>query len=71
MSSTGTTRHVGRVLLAIVSVAILVLTVIGAGVTVLMGQLQGNITAVDISENIDGATTAEPLNVVDEATGAY
>ncbi len=71
MSSTGRSRHVGRVLLAILSVAVLVLTVIGAGVTVLMGQLQGNITAVDISENIDGATTAEPLNVVDDATGAY
>ena len=71
MTAAGQGRHVGRVLLAIVSVAVLVLTVIGAGVSVLMGQLQGNITAVDISENVDGEAVAAPLNVVDEETGSY
>lgn len=71
MSSAGTGRRVGRVLLAILSAAVLVVTVIGAGVSVLMGQLQGNITAVDISENVDTAPSAAPLNVVDEETGSY
>lgn len=71
MTSAGHRGSIGRVLLAILSVGVLVLTVIGAGVTVLMGQLQGNITAVDISENVDTESTAAPLNVVDEETGSY
>jgi len=71
MTSAGTGRRLGRVLLAIASAAVLVLTVIGAGVSVLMGQLQGNITAVDISENVDTEASAAPLNVVDEETGSY
>ncbi len=62
---------VGRILLALVSAAVLVLTVIGAGVSVLMGQLQGNITAVDISDNVTSDPTTAPLNAVDEETGTY
>jgi LCP family protein required for cell wall assembly len=71
MSNGGAARRVGRVLLTIVSVMVLLVTVVGAGVTVVMGQLQGNITAVDVSENIDPKSAAEPLNLVDEETGTY
>lgn len=73
MSPAGSPRRIGRALLAIASSAVLILTVIGAGVSVLMGQLQGNITAVDISDNTDGTVVdAETsLNVVDEETGSY
>ena len=56
-------RRVGRILLSIVSVLVLLTTVVGAGVTVVMGQLQGNITAVDISENTGPVSAAEPLIV--------
>lgn len=73
MSPAGSPRRIGRVLLAIASSAVLILTVIGAGVSVLMGQLQGNITAVDISDNTDGTVVdaESSLNVVDEETGSY
>ena len=71
MPPAGSSRSVGRVLLALASSVVLLLTVIGAGVSVLMGQLQGNITALDISENVDQTGTTESLNVVDEETGTY
>lgn len=70
-SRSGTGRHVGRVLVTIVSVMVLLTTVVGAGVSVVMGQLQGNITAVDVSENAGPVSAAEPLNVVNEETGGY
>ncbi len=60
-----------RVLVAIVSALVLVVTVIGAGVTVVMGQLQGNITAVDISDNIGPVDTTKSLTEVSEETGTY
>ena len=50
-SGSGTGRHIGRVLVTILSVMVLLTTVVGAGVSVVMGQLQGNITAIDVSEN--------------------
>lgn len=59
-----------RTLAAVAAGAVLLVTVVGAGVTTVMGQLQGNITAVDVSEQLglaSGAPSA-PL-VVDEATG--
>lgn len=62
----------GRVLLAVLSVMVLITTVIGAGVTTVMGQLEGNITAVDVSEQTGRdieATT--PLVAVDEETGTF
>ena len=70
-SGSGTGRHVGRVLVTILSVMVLLTTVVGAGVSVVMGQLQGNITAVDVSENAGPVSAAEPLNIVDDATGTY
>ena len=71
MTTAGASRHVGRILLTILSVMVLLATVVGAGVSVVMGQLQGNITAVDISENVDPKSAAEPLNIVNEETGTY
>lgn len=73
MSPTGARprRRLPRVLLAIVSALVLVVTVIGAGVTVVMGQLQGNITAVDISDNIGPVDTTKSLTEVSEETGTY
>ena len=59
-----------RTLAAVAAGVVLLVTVVGAGVTTVMGQLQGNITAVDVSEQLGlaaGAPSA-PL-VVDEATG--
>lgn len=63
-------RHVTRVLLAIVSAMVLLATGVGAGVSVVMGQLQGNITAVDISEQL-GPMEVVPLTEVNEETGTY
>ncbi len=71
MASAGSGRRVGRVLLTMLSVIVLLVTVVGAGVSVVMGQLQGNITAIDVSENIDPKSAAEPLNIVNEETGTY
>ena len=71
MTTAGASRHVGRILLTILSVMVLLATVVGAGVSVVMGQLQGNITAVDISENVDPKSAAEPLNIVNEETGTF
>jgi LCP family protein required for cell wall assembly len=71
MTDAGTAprRHVSRIVLGIVSVLVLIATVIGAGYSVVKSQLQGNITAVDVSENIGPVSVAEPLNTVDETTG--
>jgi LCP family protein required for cell wall assembly len=71
MSTTSSRRRLPRVLLAIVSALVLVVTIIGAGVTVVMGQLQGNITAVDISENIGPIDADKPLVEISEETGTY
>jgi len=70
-SGPATGRRVSRVLVTILSVAVLLTTVVGAGVSVVMGQLQGNITALDVSENLGPVDTAEPLMVVNEETGTY
>ena len=73
MSATGVRRRsrLPRVLLAIVSALVLVVTLIGAGVTVVMGRLQGNITAVDISENAGPAASNQSLTEVNSETGTY
>ena len=49
---TTTARRVSRVVLSVFSALVLLMTVVGAGVSVVMSQLQGNITAVDVSEQI-------------------
>ena len=67
-----TPRRLPRILLAVASVLVMVLTVVAAGANALMGHLAGNITAVDVSD-ATGSTTAptQPLAQVDETTGTY
>jgi LCP family protein required for cell wall assembly len=65
-------RRWPRVLAATVSAAVLVVTLIGAGVNTVMGRLQGNITVVDVSEQLGGDPGASQAPIViDEATGSY
>lgn len=72
MTSTTPGRHVGRVVLTVLSVMVLLVTVVGAGYTVVKGQLQGNITVLDISETTgEPRSAAEPLNVINDETGTY
>ena len=66
--STG--RRVARIVLAVVSALVLVATVVGAGVSVVMGQLQGNITAIDVTEQI-GPVESKPIAAVNEETGTF
>jgi LCP family protein required for cell wall assembly len=65
-------RRWPRVLAATVSAAVLVVTLIGAGVNTVMGRLQGNITVVDVSEQLgaDPGASQSPI-VIDESTGSY
>lgn len=64
------TRRVSRVVLAVFSTMVLLMTVVGAGVSVVMNQLQGNITAVDVSEQL-GEIAEVPIDAVNEETGTY
>ena len=68
-----TARRVSRVVLAVLSVMVLLATVVGAGVSVVMNQLQGNITAVDISEQLGTEAGADPRPIAqfNEETGTY
>jgi len=63
------TRRWSTILAGITSGAVLVVTVIGAGVTSVMGQLEGNITALDISDQTGVSIPATESVVVDEETG--
>jgi len=67
---TSTARRVSRVVLSVFSALVLLMTVVGAGVSVVMSQLQGNITAVDVSEQI-GPVESKPIAEVNEETGTY
>ncbi|MDO9484577.1 MAG: LCP family protein [Actinomycetota bacterium] len=58
-------RRWPRVLAAVVAGAVLLTAVVGAGVNHLIGQLQGNITSLDISEEL-GTTNASSALVFDE-----
>jgi len=73
VSSAG--RNVGRIVLTIASALILVTTVVGAGVSVVMGQLQGNITAVDITEVLGSTGPSggqqQPVTAIDAETGTF
>ena len=72
-------RRWPRIVAAVVAGAVLLVTAAGAVVNAVIGQLEGNITAIDVSANTQGSgsgasagpsTPPEPL-VVDEATGSY
>ena len=62
-------RRVSRVILSVLAALILLTTVVGAGVGVVMGQLQGNITSVDVSEVLGSTPADKPILSVDEQTG--
>lgn len=58
-------RHLPRVIAGVAAALVLLATVAGAGVRAFQGRLQDNITAVDVTEQLGGSPTQEPL-VVDE-----
>lgn len=69
MTARSSARRWSTVGAGIVAGIVLVTTVIGAGVTSVMGQLEGNITALDVSEQTGVTITEEQSVVVDEETG--
>lgn len=58
-----------RIVAGTAAAAVLTVTAIGAGVTSVMDQLGGNITALDVSEQTGDAVDATESIVVDEETG--
>jgi len=62
-------RRWPKLVAAIASGAILAVTAVGAGVTSVLGQLEGNITALDVSDQTGNAVTSTESVVVDETTG--
>lgn len=63
------TRRWTRTIAAITSGAVVAATMVGAGVTVVMGQLEGNITALDVSEQTGDVVEETTSLVIDEETG--
>ena len=62
-------RRWPRIVAATASGAILALTAVGAGVTAVLGQLEGNITALDVSEQTGSSVESTDSVVIDEVTG--
>lgn len=62
-------RRWPKVVAAVASGAILAVTAVGAGVTAVLGQLEGNITALDVSDQTGSAVTGSESVVIDESTG--
>ena len=62
-------RRWSTILAGVISGAVLVVTVIGAGVTSVMGQLEGNITALDVSDQTGVFRPSSDSIVVDSETG--
>lgn len=74
VTRTPSRRRLGRVVLVVASSLVVVATVAAATTNVLIGHLAGNITAVDISENVSGNTGADSshsLTQTDTTTGTY
>ena len=69
MSSRSAVRLGSTIAAGLVAGAVLVTTVIGAGVTSVMGQLEGNITALDVSDQTGTTVTEDQSIVVDADTG--
>lgn len=69
MSVRSTSRRWTTILAGVVSGGVLAVTVVGAGVTSVMGQLEGNITALDVSEQTGVTVTESDSVVVDQLTG--
>ncbi|MHB1164825.1 MAG: LCP family protein [Candidatus Nanopelagicales bacterium] len=64
-------RTAVRTVLAVVSVLVLLTTAAGAAATVYLNQLQGNITSVDVSDQIGPVDTSAPIAAINEETGTY
>lgn len=63
-------RRWPRTLAAVLAGLVLITTVIGAGVNHLLGNLQGNITSLDVSGQLNGSTTSpEAAGLVYDADG--
>jgi len=63
-------RRWPRTLAAVLAGLVLITTVIGAGVNHLLGNLQGNITSLDVSGQLNGSTTSpETAGLVYDADG--
>lgn len=62
-------RRLPRVLAGVLASLVLVVTVVGAGVTTLMGQLSDNITPLDVSEQTGTVVEETESLVIDEETG--
>ena len=58
-------RRWPKVVAALASGAILAVTAVGAGVTSVLGQLEGNITALDVSDQTGNAVSSTESVVVD------
>ena len=69
MSTRSAVRLGSTIAAGVVAGAVLVTTVIGAGVTSVMGQLEGNITALDVSDQTGTTVTEDQSIVVDADTG--
>ncbi|MCF8531069.1 MAG: LCP family protein, partial [Candidatus Nanopelagicales bacterium] len=63
------TRRWPRVIAATASASILAVTAVGAGATAVLNQLEGNITALDVSEQTGSDVASTDSVVVDEVTG--
>ena len=64
-------RRWPRILAAIVAAIVVVTAVVGGGLTLFMGRLAGNITAIDVSEQLETSVAPSAPIVVDEETGNY
>ena len=64
-------RRWPRVLAATLSGAIVAVTLAGVGVNAMMGRLQGNITAVDVSEQLGGASGEGDTQITVDEAGSY
>ncbi|MBU6243868.1 MAG: LCP family protein [Actinomycetales bacterium] len=68
---TSVPRRWPRILAAVVAAAVVVAAIVGGGLTLFMGKLAGNITAVDVSEQLGTSAAPSAPVVVDEETGSY
>lgn len=64
-------RRWPRVLAATLSGAIVAVTLAGVGVNAMMGRLQGNITSVDVSEQLGGAPGEGDTQITVDEAGSY
>ena len=69
MSTRVSTRRWPRIIAAVTSGAILAATAVGAGVTAVLGQLEGNITSLDVSEQTGTNIDSTDSVVIDQETG--